>query len=78
MAVCVACWKETTDPAVTTCVKWPLFYDNCEETRDPIPHDGPGRCEDCGVVAGGYHHGGCERERCPRCGGPLLSCDCPR
>lgn len=28
-----------------------------------------GRCHDCGITHGGYHHPGCDVERCPRCEG---------
>lgn len=35
-----------------------------------------GRCHDCGIKHGGFHHPGCDAERCPRCGGRIISCDC--
>lgn len=37
---------------------------------------GKGKCHDCYVTEGGIHHIGCDVERCPKCGGQLIGCDC--
>lgn len=38
---------------------------------DPNP-----TCGDCGCHVGEQHLDCCDIERCPRCGGQMLSCDC--
>ena len=37
-------------------------------------------CHDCGILnrVGNLHHFGCDIERCPACGGQLISCDCKK
>lgn len=34
------------------------------------------RCSDCGAQPGNFHHYGCDQERCPKCGGQMISCNC--
>jgi hypothetical protein len=36
----------------------------------------PTKCGGCGTVEGALHEFGCAAERCPFCGGQLISCDC--
>lgn len=43
------------------------YTDNCLD---------PQSCHDCNVKEGKLHHDGCDMERCPKCHGQLLSCDC--
>lgn len=34
-------------------------------------------CHDCRVIKGQFHVGpACDVERCPRCGGQVITCDC--
>jgi len=46
------------------------------EKYQPIPHhDRNGTsCHDCGAQEGEFHQIGCDWERCPVCGGQLISC----
>lgn len=73
------------------CEKDMMEADGCTHTqmRDPrnkkcikrkTDHfDEPdGRCHDCNAKHGEVHHYGCDAERCPVCGGQLISCECFR
>ncbi|MFO1110331.1 MAG: hypothetical protein U1E61_14180 [Bradyrhizobium sp.] len=33
-------------------------------------------CHDCGAIKGQFHVPGCDVERCPKCGGQSIACDC--
>lgn len=50
----------------------------CGETtrlpRIPYTPDSARQCHDCAVGAGQLHVPGCDMERCPLCGGQLISC----
>ncbi len=46
--------------------------------RDTSEYDQNFKCHDCGIInrPEHIHHFGCDVERCPKCGGQLISCDC--
>jgi len=53
-----------------------VMSDGTMVIRDIAHFDEPsGRCHDCNIKHGGYHHHGCDVERCPICGQQLISCE---
>ena len=82
MAVCKACGREML--TAKGCIDSVISIAGKEYPR--IKAGDPGdflygaspdtRCGDCGAQPGGYHHWGCDCERCPKCHRQLLSCDC--
>jgi len=76
LAICKYCGKEMLDHV--SCDRIPFIDAETKEKYDPIPYNGEcGKyCHDCGAPIGGYHHVGCDMERCPMCGLQLISCGC--
>lgn len=83
MAICDWCDQEMTDIKTIDCFanRFVGFPDeekllSVSYTNEFFENDLNHRCHDCNVKLGQYHHPGCDMERCPRCGGQLISCDC--
>ncbi len=78
MATCTWCLAEMT--TAVTCTVDALHLDGRSVKMIPNGRrSGSGarrRCDDCGVASGGWHHPGCDLQRCPLCRRQLLSCGC--
>ena len=78
-AVCDICKKEMT-PNNSGC--WSTLVDKDGKKYKRVKYGDEGGdtstpCPDCNTKAFGYHHFGCDNERCPVCGGQMIGCDCP-
>jgi hypothetical protein len=78
-ATCSLCEREMTENTSCDTTQVIVFEDGSRE--NPIRVGGAGdpttsTCHDCNAPTGGYHHPMCDMERCPKCGGQLISCKC--
>lgn len=84
MSMCNYCKKDMLH--ADGCVRIPILHNGKEfepvKVGDPTDwlfgHPEDARCGDCGAAKGHYHHPGCDCERCPVCGGQLISCGCDK
>jgi hypothetical protein len=77
MASCAWCEQEMKDKV--SCAEAPVeFPDGIKLPQVAFWHDDPSvtHCHDCLTPKGGFHHPGCDMERCPKCGGQLIGCGC--
>jgi hypothetical protein len=79
MAICDLCNREMT--TADSCSVDELHRDGeavavVRYGKDPGWGRPKGRCSDCGVLPGGFHHVGCDIQSCPGCRGQLISCGC--
>lgn len=80
MAMCSYCKQEMSgDHPADSCPAFNGMVEFPDGTKLPAiayDEDGRGRCHDCNIKNGGFHHSGCDMERCPKCLGQLISCGC--
>jgi hypothetical protein len=79
MAVCS--WCDGDMATAISCVVDAFHRDGRRFDMIPVGQEsrwrrGGDRCGDCGAVRGGWHHPGCDLQRCPACRRQLISCGC--
>lgn len=75
-SICRFCHRNMRDETVVTCSHNSYVVFPNGKVMDSVPHAKQERCHDCFVMESGFHHPGCDMERCPLCGRQLISCGC--
>lgn len=77
MAICTGCNQEMAFEETTDCKdNHFVLLDDGNIYPGVLYEDQDGRCHDCYIESGNYHHSGCDMERCPKCSGQLITCGC--
>lgn len=71
MAACPECHQEMTAGVACTVPT----YEIKGAVYERVPN-GDYSCHDCRAPSFTLHHPGCDDERCPRCGGQSIGCNC--
>ncbi len=76
MAICTFCFHDMLSGV--SCRSDALHLHGVPVARQRYGTEWSGRspalCGDCGTPLGGFHHPGCDVERCPRCGRQAITC----
>jgi hypothetical protein len=76
--VCDWCKVEKNN-STNTCTGNAIVVFSDGQELPAIPFEGVSEehhCPTCNVKHGGFHHPGCNWERCPKCNGQLVRCGC--
>ena len=80
MVKCNECGLEMGLDTTKSCDELYIYIGSKKYKRNTTYFDVNKRCHDCNIVnkKGNTHHFGCDIERCPKCKGQLISCDCEK